>query len=258
MYTLLVCCDLYGEKINLELTFPTMPTIGELQRKITDAFNQESHLKRPQGYPAIEFTIARLQIYDDVLLKWADLVTCTQLHEYDQLYVFQPQSPWHIDVQKDLPPPRPPAAQTVRAAPAAPAALSAPPAGAASGHGYAPYYAAAAPAASAGRGRSPVHDRLAEQRAREDALRAELARVHEETARLEAEAERDRAEAMRREEEEQQFVLRAREAELQRQRDALRQAEEDYRRAQEEIGARRGANYHQGTTAANTARPLYR
>jgi hypothetical protein len=94
--------------MNLELTFPAMPTLQELQRKIVEVFSSEGALRRPHGYPAVDFHIARLQIYDDVLLKWTDLVTCTQLHEYDQLYVFQPQSPWHIDVQKDLPAPRPP------------------------------------------------------------------------------------------------------------------------------------------------------
>eukprot|EP00759_Apiculatamorpha_spiralis_P016050 PhF_6_TR22452/c1_g1_i1/m.31848 len=112
MYTLLACADLFGEKINLELTFAAMPTIGELTRKIEDVYRSEADLKRPVNFPReYEFRVARLQIYDDVLLKWVDLVTATQLHEYDQLYAFQPQSPWHIDVQKDLPPPRPPTAQ---------------------------------------------------------------------------------------------------------------------------------------------------
>eukprot|EP00760_Papus_ankaliazontas_P002996 PhM_4_TR11374/c0_g1_i1/m.4476 len=118
MYTLLACGDMFGEKINLELTFPAMPTIGELTRKVEDVFRAEADIKRPVNFPReYEFRVARLQIYDDVLLKWVDLVTATQLHEYDQLYAFQPQSPWHIDVQKDLPPPRPPTAQFSRGAP---------------------------------------------------------------------------------------------------------------------------------------------
>ncbi|KEG07036.1 calmodulin-like protein containing EF hand domain, partial [Trypanosoma grayi] len=108
MYTLLVCADLYGEKCNLELSFPSMPTITELQRKTLVVFAAEANLRRPHGYPSMDFTIARIQIYDDALMTWVDLTSPTQLHEYDQLYVFQPQSPWHMDLQKDLPPPCPP------------------------------------------------------------------------------------------------------------------------------------------------------
>jgi hypothetical protein len=49
MYTLLVCADLYGEKINLEITFPAMPTIGELQRKVVEVYSAEAQVKRPLG-----------------------------------------------------------------------------------------------------------------------------------------------------------------------------------------------------------------
>lgn len=271
MYTLLVCADLYGEKINLELTFAAMPTIGELQRKVGEVFNFEAQAKRPQGYPNIEFTCARLQIYDDVLLKWADLVTCTQLHEYDQLYAFQPQSPWHIDVQKDLPPPRPPTSTATRAPPQAPMT---PGAGYAdtpasqqhyaahqqSHHqpqGQSPYPAAhhqhhqqhgASPATPynvsaigggatgnrsghGGQNRSPVFDKIEQNRSREEQLRAELARIADENARLEREAQAEREEQQRREAQSKDHELREREAEIQRQREALRAMEEEYQRA---------------------------
>lgn len=247
MYTLLVCADLYGEKVNLELTFPTMPTIQELQRKVMEVFGYEAQLKRPAGYQPTDFSIARLQVYDDVLLKWGDLVTCTQLHEYDQLYAFQPQSPWHIDVQKDLPPPRPPTTQTRGGPPPGSATYGAPPPQAS------PYYAAgASPAPGTPYGAtqqynsmptrrtgSPTQDRLAEQRAREEQLRAELARVQEETSRLQQEAAREEADQRRREEEEQTTFLRQREAEIARQREALRTAEEEFQRAQAQAAARR-------------------
>lgn len=276
MYTLLVCADLYGEKVNLEITFAAMPTIGELQRKIVEVFGAEAQVKRPQGYPAIDFQIARLQVYDDVLLKWADLVTATQLHEYDQLYAFQPQSPWHIDVQKDLPPPRPPTATATRAPPQAPhtpATYDTPyqpgrsgPTGAYGGtpsHHHpsqqhstssgpaAHQYSPATPhgvshinssnlggGATGGRGRSPVIDRLEQNRSREEMLRQELARIAEENAKLEREAEQEREMERRRMAAQQEETLRARELEIQRQREALRQMEEEYQREQQRLRGR--------------------
>ena len=255
MYTLLVCADLFGEKINLEITFSAMPTIGELQRKIIECYTMESQAKRPPGYPNIEFSIARLQIYDDVLLKWTDLVTCTQLHEYDQLYAFQPQSPWHIDVQKDLPPPRPPTNQmgsSSRAPPAAPPtpaggdytssspAASYKPTQASPAYGHdapssiyggapTPQQAQYRPDGGATRERSPASERLEQQKRREEALRAELSRVHEETMRLEQIAAAEAEEERRRSQEEKSRTLRQREAEIARQRELLRQMEEEYR-----------------------------
>ncbi|KAJ9458589.1 calmodulin-like protein containing EF hand domain [Diplonema papillatum] len=110
MFTLLVCADLQGGKVNLELTFQALPTIGELTRKTEEVFGHE--MKVIGGpYANVEFRVNRLQIYDDVLLKWVDLLSTTQLHEYDQIYAFQPQTPWHVDTTQDLPAPRPPATQ---------------------------------------------------------------------------------------------------------------------------------------------------
>jgi hypothetical protein len=245
MYTLLVCADLYGEKINLELTFATMPTIAELQRKIVESFNGEASVRRPQGYPAVEFTIARLQIYDDVMLKWADLVAITQLHEYDQLYAFQPQSPWHIDVQKDLPPPRPPTQQ--RGAPAAPSgyetsfsAVNNTNMAAATpvqqSYSAAPAYV---PSATRPAGGSPqTISRLEEQRRREQALQSELIRMKEETARLESLAQQEAEEERRREAENTERLLRQKQEEYQRQRENMLRVEDEIRRLDEEMRLR--------------------
>ena len=108
MFTLLVCGDVYGSKINLEIAFPNVPTISQLTHTIEEVFDAEAAVLKPAGYPTLEVKVSRIQIYDDTYLKWMDLVSSTQLHEYDQLYVFQPQSPWHVDLQKDLPAPRVP------------------------------------------------------------------------------------------------------------------------------------------------------
>ncbi len=184
MYTLLVCADMFGEKINLEVTFPSM---------------------------------------------------------------LQPQSPWHIDVQKDLPPPRPPTSQHGRAPPTAPP-TPADAYGGSSSRGYAAAsYAAPTPAGSYGgspaphvqQQRSPTQDRLEQQRLREEQLRAELARVHEETARLEAAAAAEEEERRRQQTDDKDRLLRQREAEIQRQRELLRQMEDDYQRSAQQGGGRR-------------------
>eukprot|EP01064_Diplonema_japonicum_P012003 TRINITY_DN19484_c0_g1_i1.p1 TRINITY_DN19484_c0_g1~~TRINITY_DN19484_c0_g1_i1.p1 ORF type:complete len:412 (+),score=61.61 TRINITY_DN19484_c0_g1_i1:69-1238(+) len=110
LFTVLVCADVYGSKVNLEVPFPNVPTISELTHTIEKVFEQEAAFLKPPGYPPTEIKVSRIQIYDDTYLKWMDLVNSSQVHEYDQLYVFQPQSPWHVDLQKDLPAPRPPTA----------------------------------------------------------------------------------------------------------------------------------------------------
>eukprot|EP01065_Artemidia_motanka_P028635 TRINITY_DN3411_c0_g1_i1.p1 TRINITY_DN3411_c0_g1~~TRINITY_DN3411_c0_g1_i1.p1 ORF type:complete len:385 (+),score=151.42 TRINITY_DN3411_c0_g1_i1:67-1221(+) len=146
-YTLLVCADCWSEKVNLELAFPHQPSVAELTAHVEYVFEEEMKLLKPPNAPMQKFQINRIQIYDDVELKWSTLTDSQQLHEYDQLYCFQPPSPWQVDTQKDLPAPRPPSAAGVRAgavaqpSPVAPASYGAP--------AYsAPTYSAAPPVAS--------------------------------------------------------------------------------------------------------------
>eukprot|EP01062_Namystynia_karyoxenos_P059467 TRINITY_DN50916_c0_g1_i1.p1 TRINITY_DN50916_c0_g1~~TRINITY_DN50916_c0_g1_i1.p1 ORF type:complete len:396 (+),score=158.06 TRINITY_DN50916_c0_g1_i1:91-1188(+) len=110
MFTVLCCAEVCGTKVNLEIGFPALPTIGEFRRRAEEAFNAEQRLLSPvqlSGAPAQRFRISRMQIYDDVLLKWVDLISSTQLHEYDQVYCFHPAAPWQ-ESQTDLPAPRQP------------------------------------------------------------------------------------------------------------------------------------------------------
>ena len=243
MYTLLVCGDMYGEKANLEITFPNMPTIGDIQRKVTEIFTAEAALKRPSGFPAVDFCVSKIQIYDDVMLRWTDLMTCSQLHEYDQLYVFQPQSPWHIDVQKDLPPPRPPtivqqnhsanysvnrsqqqqntstySQQNQSGFSASPSQQS-------------PY----GRPASNNSGGSPTQHRLEEQRRREEQMRQELNRMREETERLEREAAHELEEERRRQREEHERMVRQMSDDIRQQREALNRSEEEMKRLQNSL-----------------------
>lgn len=109
MFTILCCADLYGEKVNLEITLDGRPRrMEELEEHLLHLFRGESDHFFADRVPRVAFQIACLQIYDDVMLRWVDFTSLDQLHEFDQLYAFQPQSHWHRDSQQDLPPPRPP------------------------------------------------------------------------------------------------------------------------------------------------------
>lgn len=230
MYSLLVCADLYGEKCNLEVNFSSPPTIADVQQKLLRVFAAESNLRRPQGHPLVDFTIARIQIYDDRLLKWVDLVSQTQLHEYDQLYVFQPQSRWHMDVQKDLPPPR--ASLQSCAAPAVQSTIITPRNGRGVSGSPSSRQDASSASANCGVVPSPTRLRLEEQQRRERALQEELARVRNESDRLAREVSIEEEENRLREQEERSRLLRQKEDEVRRQRELLMRLEEEYRRLQ--------------------------
>nr|ACS87835.1 hypothetical protein CDFL6B12_08 [Angomonas deanei] len=262
MFTILCCADLHGEKVNLEVTLDAAPvSVQELVAYLTHIFAREeqamlSHLGHPTAVPP--FQIASAFIYDDVLLRWTKLKSVSQLHEYDQLYVFQPQTPSHRDSQQDLPPPRPPVQSR------ATSITGATPLAAAAHRGGVPAYASAhsidAPAAVAQppsvqlRGdagarrtpgvqgastlsdgprvasRSPVRAQLEEQRREEERLSQRLSSVRSERERLEREAQRAEEEERRRRAAELDDLLRRQEQEIWSHRDALAKAEEEYQR----------------------------
>eukprot|EP01062_Namystynia_karyoxenos_P031448 TRINITY_DN23341_c0_g1_i1.p1 TRINITY_DN23341_c0_g1~~TRINITY_DN23341_c0_g1_i1.p1 ORF type:complete len:392 (+),score=144.68 TRINITY_DN23341_c0_g1_i1:101-1276(+) len=103
-----VCADLYGHKCNLELQYETAPPIADFCAECIHVFGAEAELLRSPQFPAVPFQIHRAQVFDDRVVQWVDLASPAQLRDGCQVYIFQPQSAWHVDVQKDLPPPRPP------------------------------------------------------------------------------------------------------------------------------------------------------
>lgn len=97
--------DLYGAKVNKRLEFVLRPTMQELMIKATDAFDLESRLSRPVGIPDIPFRIETVQIYNDILHRWSDLYSSSQLYDGCQLFCFQPLAPWHNDDPGTIPAP---------------------------------------------------------------------------------------------------------------------------------------------------------
>eukprot|EP01065_Artemidia_motanka_P018281 TRINITY_DN2159_c0_g1_i1.p1 TRINITY_DN2159_c0_g1~~TRINITY_DN2159_c0_g1_i1.p1 ORF type:complete len:581 (+),score=260.50 TRINITY_DN2159_c0_g1_i1:64-1806(+) len=128
-FTVLCCADIYGTKANLPVTFPSAPTLQQLRDRMTEMFEHEYSVGRPQGGQR-HFNISRMDVYSDDNGRWEELSSAQQLQHHVQVYVFQRGVP---DVQSDLPAPRAPSAPAPVAAaePAAvaPAAAEPPPAG---------------------------------------------------------------------------------------------------------------------------------
>eukprot|EP00756_Hemistasia_phaeocysticola_P005236 Hpha_TRINITY_DN13232_c0_g2::TRINITY_DN13232_c0_g2_i2::g.155130::m.155130 len=114
VFTVLAAADLSGTKVNYEVDFTAVPSMPELHRRITDQFGPEAAARRPPGVPASPFTIQRLQVFDERVELWVELLSASQLQEFCQVYVFQPETAYHKEVQSKLPaavrpPPRIPA-----------------------------------------------------------------------------------------------------------------------------------------------------
>jgi hypothetical protein len=112
-FTLLVAADLYGNKVNLELSFPTFPTISEIHRVVETTFAVESSALRPAGHPFVPFKVARFHVFDDRIQGWAELSSPSQLADYCQVYAFQRDG---NESQKQIPPARLPTAARISAA----------------------------------------------------------------------------------------------------------------------------------------------
>eukprot|EP01062_Namystynia_karyoxenos_P042747 TRINITY_DN3129_c1_g3_i1.p1 TRINITY_DN3129_c1_g3~~TRINITY_DN3129_c1_g3_i1.p1 ORF type:complete len:363 (+),score=143.98 TRINITY_DN3129_c1_g3_i1:87-1091(+) len=95
--------DLYGRKANAKLEFPSCPTMAELINAVESHYDVETRSQRPAGYPDIPFRAETMQVYDDVLLRWVDLYSPSQLADGCQAFCFQPESIWHSDAQDIIP-----------------------------------------------------------------------------------------------------------------------------------------------------------
>lgn len=115
-FTILVAACLFQQKVNLELTFPAFPSLSELSRHIESTFSVEATALRPPGRAFEPFRVARLQIFDDRLGQWVDLLTSNQLVEFAQVYAFARDSSG--ETQSAIPPARAPIASAGGVSPA--------------------------------------------------------------------------------------------------------------------------------------------
>eukprot|EP01060_Flectonema_neradi_P035177 TRINITY_DN6397_c0_g1_i1.p1 TRINITY_DN6397_c0_g1~~TRINITY_DN6397_c0_g1_i1.p1 ORF type:complete len:325 (+),score=50.13 TRINITY_DN6397_c0_g1_i1:157-1131(+) len=110
MFVILVASELYGHKHNIEVAFPASPAMSELIGHVESTLQIENRLMRPVGAKKQLLRIEYIQIFDEVLQRWVDLLSGTQLHEWAQLYVFQPDTSGSgnsRDVQAQIPSTRP-------------------------------------------------------------------------------------------------------------------------------------------------------
>jgi hypothetical protein len=98
-----VAADIFGRKQNLRLEFPTCPTITELINSAESQYDVQARASRPAGYPDIPFRIQTFQVYDDVLMRWVDLYSSAQLTNGCQVYAFQPETIWNVDLVGTIP-----------------------------------------------------------------------------------------------------------------------------------------------------------
>jgi len=98
-----IAADVYGRKHNTRLEFATVPTISELINASEQHYDLTGRATRPSGYPDIPFRVQTFQVYDDILLRWVDLYSSAQLTNGCQIYSFQPETVWNVDLQGTIP-----------------------------------------------------------------------------------------------------------------------------------------------------------
>lgn len=104
MFVLLVAADLYGRKHNIEIGFPDCPNLDLLAGHAEAVFRNESRRLKPKGSAIQRFTVDNIKIFDDSLNRWLDLSSSTQLVEWSQIYLLQPEG-FIEDSQDILEPP---------------------------------------------------------------------------------------------------------------------------------------------------------
>lgn len=106
-FNVLAAADLSG-KCNYEISFHALPTVPELRERVEVVLGAEAAVRRPpQAGP---FQIHRVQVFDERMEMWVDLVASSQLEDYCQVYLFQKESPYHRDTPGRIPPPVKPTA----------------------------------------------------------------------------------------------------------------------------------------------------
>jgi hypothetical protein len=108
-FRVFVCAEVKCEKVNLELTFPTTPSLHTLFLRIASAFSEVKRAAQgPAESPSGPFYIGQVVVLASSRDAWLPLVTDAQIEPNCQLYVFQPAgTPDVAETIRGLPPPVP-------------------------------------------------------------------------------------------------------------------------------------------------------
>ena len=127
MTILLIACDLYGIKVNIEVDYAkplTQATVADILSLCQTVFENEAVACKPSSYPNVQpVDIGSIQVYNDATRAWEELVDTplsapgagggisTQVIDYTQLYAIQ-RDPNYVDTQQQIPPARKPSAKS--------------------------------------------------------------------------------------------------------------------------------------------------
>ena len=110
-FTLLMCAELYGQKVNIELDFSRKPSVSEVIRRGEDVFAAEATAMKLPQHPVLDVRFLRVQIFNDGIGTWCDLITKEQLKDFSQLHGFLPDSIWQTPgpapAPREIPAPKP-------------------------------------------------------------------------------------------------------------------------------------------------------
>eukprot|EP01059_Diplonema_ambulator_P022119 TRINITY_DN3699_c0_g1_i6.p1 TRINITY_DN3699_c0_g1~~TRINITY_DN3699_c0_g1_i6.p1 ORF type:complete len:389 (+),score=52.71 TRINITY_DN3699_c0_g1_i6:49-1167(+) len=104
MVVVLAAAELFGSKLNRELEFAQLPSLGELKARAVGVFNDEISARKRPGMPAGGFNLHYIQLFDPVNGRWTELKSPSQLSDYCQIYLFQKDS-WNKESQGPIPSP---------------------------------------------------------------------------------------------------------------------------------------------------------
>eukprot|EP01060_Flectonema_neradi_P037548 TRINITY_DN7594_c1_g1_i2.p1 TRINITY_DN7594_c1_g1~~TRINITY_DN7594_c1_g1_i2.p1 ORF type:complete len:830 (+),score=147.68 TRINITY_DN7594_c1_g1_i2:212-2701(+) len=110
-FTLLMCAEIYGQKVNIELDFTRKPSVSELIRRAEEVFSAEAAATKLPQHPVMDIRFVRVQIFNDNIGTWCDLITKEQMKDFSQLHGFLPDSIWQTPgpapAPRDIPAPKP-------------------------------------------------------------------------------------------------------------------------------------------------------
>lgn len=93
MVLLFAAGDVYGQRLNLQLEFPSLPTLAELFSAIQNVFANECAALRPGDRALQRFELERVQLFSEKdeasASGWKDLISSSQIADNAQLFVFQ-------------------------------------------------------------------------------------------------------------------------------------------------------------------------
>eukprot|EP00754_Rhynchopus_humris_P004153 Rhum_TRINITY_DN12130_c1_g1::Rhum_TRINITY_DN12130_c1_g1_i1::g.49556::m.49556 len=105
VFTVHVASDLFKEKENISLEFPTRPPMKDLVATCEAAYDIETRSRRG-SHPDFPFRVDQFQYHDETTDSWVELFSDAQLTHNGQIFAFQAENDLHSDVEGLVPAPK--------------------------------------------------------------------------------------------------------------------------------------------------------